>query len=85
MPKKYKRLTIRTCNFETLSMLADLDLEHRKLLGWLMFGYRGFSLHKALQLALNGRQSNLTMLRNQTEISKFYEDKILYFNHKRVA
>lgn len=85
MPMKIKRIQIRTDNLSTLSGMAELDLEHRKLLAWLMFGGRGLTLRKALTIALSGRQSNATILQNQAEISKFYEDKILYFNNKRVA
>lgn len=85
MQKHIKRITIRTDNFATLSGMAELDLEHRKLLGWLMFGGRGLPLRKALTIALSGRQSNAVILQNQAAISKFYEDKILYFNNKRVA
>ena len=85
MPKKIKRIQIRTDNFATLSGMAELDLEHRKLLAWLMFGGRGLTLRKALTVALSGRQSKAMILHNQAVISKFFEDKILYFNNKRVA
>lgn len=85
MPKVFKRLSIRTDNFSTLSRLADLDLEHRKLLGWLMFGVRSMSLRDALQVATTPRQANLMIIQNGFELSKFYEDKLLFFNGKRVA
>ena len=85
MPKVYKKLTIKASSPDTISDLESLDLEHRMLLGWLMFGRRYFPLKDAITVVQDGRKANMLLIRHDKELRDFYDDKVLYFNNRRVV